>query len=99
RLARDLHDEIGSNLAGLAVLTEYSGRQELTLEQHRENWNEAQRTAEDTIAAMREVLWLTDPREVSEGDFVTHLRSIAARMLTGKEVHWIGADEPLPADL
>lgn len=95
RLARDLHDEIGSNLAGLAVLSDFAQTTDLPETHHREAWSEVRRTVDESIAAIREVLWLTDPRQ-AEGDFLAHFRSVASRMLAGKEVVWVELSGELP---
>jgi signal transduction histidine kinase len=96
RLARDLHDEIGSNLAGIAMLSGV-GRSEAPADprQH-ENWEEIQRIAQETTAAMREVLWLIGAREGADTDLMAHLRLAATRILARKEVRWLSTLDCLP---
>lgn len=95
RLARDLHDEIGSNLAGIAVLGELGADSSDPRQQ--EDWREVQRAARQSMDSMREVLWLMDAREDSGHDFARQLQVTAARMLAGHEVVWTPIPEVLPA--
>ena len=95
RLARDLHDEMGSNLAGLAVLSETLG--DGSGEGTREDWREVNRIAHETTDAMREVLWLVGAREEAGRDFVTQLQRTAERVLPGRDVRWEETTDQLPA--
>lgn len=90
RFARDLHDEIGSNLAGLAVLSEVARDEagEGGTSSDREMWSEVHRIADETLGAMREVLWVSGARSEEAASLTTHLRRAAARMLAGREVVW-----------
>lgn len=96
RLAHDLHDEIGSNLAGLAMLSETAADASAPASAPREDWLEVNRVARETTDAMREVLWLVGARQEMGIDLAAHLRLAAARMLPGRTVHWTGDSEPLP---
>jgi len=90
RLARDMHDEIGSNLAGIAVLSETAA---LQADVTAEDWREISRIARETTDAMREVLWLVGARQESGIDLATHLRKAAQRLLPGHEVRWLAEVE------
>ena len=90
RLARDMHDEIGSNLAGIAVLSETAA---LQADVTAEDWREISRIARETTDAMREVLWLVGARQESGIDLATHLRKAAQRLLPGHEVRWLAEAE------
>jgi signal transduction histidine kinase len=90
RFARDLHDEIGSNLAGLAVLSE-AARDEAgqgSAAADKEMWNEVHRIADETLGAMREVLWVSGARSEEAAPLAMHLRRAGDRMLAGREVAW-----------
>lgn len=96
RLARDLHDEIGSNLAGIAVLSETAAQEP---NQSTEDWMEINRIAHETSDAMREVLWLVGARQESGIDLLHHLKLSAARLLGGIEVSWVEFAASLPSQL
>jgi signal transduction histidine kinase len=88
QLARDMHDEIGSNLAGIAVISE------LPLHDP-EDWKEINRIAHETTDAMREVLWLVGARQESGIHLMEQLQRVAKRLLPHHEVAW----KALPTDL
>jgi signal transduction histidine kinase len=95
RLARDLHDEIGSNLASLAVTGEMAA--EAATDETREDWREVQRVSRESMEAMREVLWVLGAREEAGLDLATRLRRTAQRMLARQEIEWMPAAENPPA--
>jgi signal transduction histidine kinase len=99
RLARDIHDDIGSNLAGIAVLSEFARDADLPQTNQREDWNEINRIARETLDTMREVLWLVGVREETGSNLTEHLHSAATRMLAGKEVIWKSRLEHFPQEL
>ena len=94
QLARDMHDEIGSNLAGIAVISEVSSLQD---DANSENWREIHRLAHETTDAMREVLWLVGARQESGIDLMEQMQRVARRLLPNHEVHWSALATGLPA--
>jgi len=98
RLARDLHDEIGSNLAGLAVLSESLAQQPAATPAARDDWLEVNRIAHESTDAMREVLWVVGAREEAGFELPEQFRRAAARALTGRTVNWTDCTAPLAAD-
>jgi signal transduction histidine kinase len=96
RLAHDLHDEIGSNLAGLGVLSETAADGAPPDSPARNDWLEVNRIARETTEVMREVLWLVGARQEMGIDLPTQLRLAATRLLPGRVVHWSGGDELWP---
>lgn len=93
QLARDMHDEIGSNLAGIAVISETSA---LQADATSEDWQEINRIAHETSDAMREVLWLVGARQESGIDLMEHLQRVAKRLLPAHDVRWLAIAENLP---
>jgi signal transduction histidine kinase len=88
QLARDLHDEIGSNLAGIAILSETAAERLEGSATQQSEWRKVNRIARDTSNAMREVLWVVGAREESGIDLLQQLRLAADRLLVGREVVW-----------
>jgi signal transduction histidine kinase len=82
RIAGDLHDEIGSNLGTIALLSQMAQRQ--AGDAH-EDLAEINRVARETAASMRDIVWLIKPGTAGAEDFVAKLRETAALMLTGLE--------------
>jgi signal transduction histidine kinase len=89
-----MHDEIGSNLAGIAVISETS---QLQSDATAEDWREINRIARETTDAMREMLWLVGARQESGIDLTEHLQRAAKRLLPNHEVTWKALATGLPA--
>jgi len=96
RIASDLHDEIGSNLGSIALLSE--------LGLHRPggpapgDLEEIRRVARQTADSMRDIVELIQRPATTGDDFVAKLREIAARMLV--EIEWtfeVGVPLELPS--
>jgi signal transduction histidine kinase len=96
RLARDLHDEIGSNLASLAVTGELAA--ESATDDTREDWREVQRVSRESMEAMREVLWVLGAREEAGIDLATRLQRTAQRMLARQSIHWAAPPQNPPTE-
>lgn len=93
QLARDMHDEIGSNLAGISVISELAAQESPG---EREDWSEINRIARETTDAMREVLWLVGARQEMGIDLMAHLKLAASRLLPNREVIWKQTATDLP---
>ncbi len=93
QLAQDLHDEIGSNLAGIAVLSETAAHGELGDSQ---DWREINRIAQESSEAMREVLWLVGARQESGIDLGQQMQVAAARLLPGRTIRWTHLPDATP---
>jgi signal transduction histidine kinase len=87
RLAGDLHDEIGSNLGTIALLSQMALRQPVNTQN---DLSEINRVARETAASMRDIVWLIKPGSTDAEDFVVKLRETAAIMLAGLEWQFDG---------
>jgi signal transduction histidine kinase len=94
RLARDLHDEIGSNLAGIAVVSELAASRPGASE----DWQEVHQITRETIDSIREVLWVLGAREDGVPDLLARLQRIAARWLPAQEIRWLQWPSELPRE-
>jgi signal transduction histidine kinase len=91
RIAGDLHDDIGSNLGNIALLSEIAA--EHGTEATREDLQEIHRIAQETAESMRDIVSLLQrPSETTE-DLAQRLRQIAGRMLAG--IVWTFTSEGL----
>lgn len=82
RIARDLHDEVGSNLAGIALLSREAAK--ASEDQRAALLEEIRQVAEETSGSMRDLVWMIQPG--APGDLVAGLRTLAERMLKGLRV-------------
>jgi signal transduction histidine kinase len=82
RIAGDLHDEIGSNLGSIALLSQMALRQP---SEARTDLAEIQRVALETADSMRDLVWFIKPSAVTAADFVAKLREVSTLMLAGLE--------------
>jgi len=83
RIASDLHDDIGSNLGNIALLSEIVAEQ--SIGETRQDVQEIHRIAQQTADSMRDIVWLIQRPAVSAEDFVQRLLNITARSLAGLE--------------
>lgn len=84
RLARDLHDEIGSNLGSIALISAFASQEDASPESVRTDLVEVQRIARESADFMREMLRLISPRgEQQDADWVAVLHNLARRLLRG----------------
>jgi len=98
RLARDFHDEIGSNLAGIAVVSEMAAKSSAPDSALHEDWLDVHRMAQETTDVMREVLWVAGAREGMGIDLMKHLQLVARRLLRRQEVRWLEVAPSLPPE-
>ena len=83
RIAGDLHDDIGSNLSGIALVTEsLRGRAGLE-ERDRERLADVSRAARRTADALRDIVWIVNPTHDSVDDLLLRLKDATAMILTG----------------
>jgi signal transduction histidine kinase len=82
RIASDLHDEIGSNLGTIALLSQLARKESGNAQA---DLAEIHRVARETAASMRDIVWLIKPGGADAEDFAGKLRETAVRMLTGLE--------------
>ena len=76
RIARDLHDEIGSNLGGIALLLGVVGQP-----QGAEALHHIRAITQQSIETLKELVWMIDPIHDSLADMVQRMRDVAAGLL------------------
>ena len=87
QLARDLHDEIGSNLAAIARFGEV-GSAVAGDESAREDWRFVCELAGECIKSMQETLWLLGGPKRHDERIADSFRAIANRMLPQLQIGW-----------
>ena len=97
RIASDLHDDIGSNLTKIAILSEVaqSGSRSASAESP---LTAIARISRESVASMGDIVWAIDPRRDTHNDLIRRMRQFAIDMLgaAGAEVRITvtGDDQP-----
>lgn len=89
RIATDLHDDIGSSLSRIAILSEVTRRQ-ITDAQDGvgPKLAEIAETARGVVDSMSDIVWSIDPRRDDVDSVIARIRQFAADVLDGKGVAW-----------
>ncbi len=80
RIARDLHDEVGSNLGSIVLLGEVLQRQS---EGPPEEVSEIRRVATQTVESLRDIVWFLDPASDNIAEMVLRMKECTRIMLPG----------------
>jgi signal transduction histidine kinase len=101
RIARDLHDEIGSHLGSISLMSELALRQ--ADGPGRESLQDIHRLAREAAVSMRGIIWLVrEPGEPTLARLIEAMKQSAEALLPN--VHWeltaptAGMDRPAPLD-
>jgi signal transduction histidine kinase len=86
RIARDLHDEIGSNLSSIGLLSQLGIDAAPDARTMRTELEAIRRVAAQTADSMHDIVWLISPGTKTIGDLSARLRETAGLLLAG--VRW-----------
>jgi signal transduction histidine kinase/streptogramin lyase len=106
RIATDLHDDIGSSLSQIAILSELS-RQRLGQQESGVGESLAQiaNTSRDLVDSMSDIVWAINPRRDRLSDLIQRMREFAGDVFTAREIEFrfrapaAGLELRLDADL
>jgi signal transduction histidine kinase len=90
RMARDLHDEVGSNLGTIALLSEVLSKDPRP---GAEEVSELRRLAVQTIDSLRDIVWFLDPAADNLGELVLRMKDAARTMLRGTPFEFTSTGE------
>ena len=96
RIAKELHDDMGSSLSSILFLSE-----DLLLEDDSGPKHEVQRIsslAENSLENMREIIWAMDSDKNTLPDLSSHLRAFATDFLTDNKIRFELDFPALPAE-
>ena len=85
QIARDLHDDMGSNLGGIVLLSEI-GSKHSPDPQSRADFQTIKDAADDASTSMRDIVWLIQRGHYGLRDLVTKMRQSTRMILRDKEV-------------
>jgi ligand-binding sensor domain-containing protein/signal transduction histidine kinase len=94
RIAGDLHDEIGSNLGGIILLSELATRIPALPQDARASLQEINATAQRTAGAMRDIVWFLNPDFDTLADMVVRMREFARTLLAGVDCEFVTPAKP-----
>src|SRR5262249_33609523 len=84
RIASDLHDDIGSNLTKIAILSEVANQQMGPGPAVTDSPLAAiARISRESVASMSDIVWAIDPRRDTDHDLISRMRQFAIDMLGG----------------
>lgn len=83
RIARDMHDEVGSKLSRLSLLSEMASHQAEMPAAARGDVAEIADTARDTIRSFEEIVWAVNPRNDSLPRLIQYLCRFAEDLFEG----------------
>jgi ligand-binding sensor domain-containing protein/two-component sensor histidine kinase len=89
RIAADLHDDIGSNLTKIGILSEVA-RQQMNGGEQRvaEPISTIARISRESVTSMSDIVWAINPRMDSLRDLVSHMREFAGEMLASRDIEF-----------
>ena len=85
RIARDLHDEVGSNLGSISLVAERLENDIQTVEM-KEDLSDLSLLAREASASLRDVVWVIDQSTIRLPDLIQKLVERADRVLYGMEL-------------
>lgn len=93
RLARDLHDELGSNLGSIALIASFGSQADATTESMRADFTEIEQVARESIDSMHEIITLLESsRSMTPGTWALTLKKMGKRLLRGVEFEYQTCD-------
>jgi ligand-binding sensor domain-containing protein/signal transduction histidine kinase len=86
RIASDLHDEVGSNLGSIALLSEM-------IPKTGEEVDEIRRVSLQTVNSLRDIVWFLDPAADNMAELILRLKETARTMLPGIPFDFVSEGE------
>jgi signal transduction histidine kinase len=83
RIAADLHDDVGSNLSTIALLSEMLANTSGDRQQNERHLTQIRRIAMDGVDSLRDMIWLVTPRQDGLADLLAKLHTLSADLLEG----------------
>lgn len=101
RIAGDLHDQLSSDLSGIALASEMVSRRNDLDEDDRSRLQVARDTALASVEALRDIVWYVNPQQDSLEALGARMRSTAQRLLPDHEldIRTTISDSALPMEL
>ncbi len=99
RLAQDIHDEIGSGLGTISLLSQMGSGEGEYSARAREEFGEISRLSTVVTESLRDIVWFIRPDSRTVGDLAQRLKETAASMLAGVEHTFVSGGPALECSL
>ena len=99
RIASDLHDDVSSNLSGIALMSQIVEQQPGLAPEQRHQLARIARTAQQTVEDLRNIVWLVDPGHDRLDDLLLKMKDTTATLLNGTAYVFDVGDEADPGPL
>lgn len=99
RLAQDIHDEIGSGLGTISLLSQMGGGNAAHSGETREEFSEIHRLSRTVTESLRDIVWFIRPETRTVGDLAQRLRETTGSMLAGIPHEFTAEGPALERDL
>lgn len=86
RIARDLHDDLGSGLTDISMTSELARDPALSLPEARQYFSEITRASTDMVNALDEIVWAVNPKNDHLNSLTTYFCQFAERFLQAAHV-------------
>jgi ligand-binding sensor domain-containing protein/signal transduction histidine kinase len=85
RIARDLHDEVGSDLGGIALITQRLQKKSNLPGDIKDELGEINIAAFQTAEKLRDIVWFVNPEHDDAEHLILRLKDLAGRLLKDQE--------------
>ncbi|GMU66952.1 MAG: hypothetical protein AMXMBFR36_32260 [Acidobacteriota bacterium] len=89
RIAGDLHDELGSDLSGIALASSRLGARESIAEADRRRLSEIEEASLRVMRGLRDIVWYVDPEHDTLESTARRMRSVARDLLPDVELSFV----------
>jgi ligand-binding sensor domain-containing protein/signal transduction histidine kinase len=83
QIASDLHDELGSELSGIALASSLIGRQDHLTDRDRRRLADVASAATRVMLSLRDIVWYINPEQDTLESLEARMRSVARTLLAG----------------
>jgi signal transduction histidine kinase/ligand-binding sensor domain-containing protein len=94
QISRDLHDEIGAGLSGIALLSDSIGHAPAIGERERSQLRRIGDSAREMVADLRDIVWAIDPEGDRLEDVVARMKDVTADLLREVDVTFRSTPTP-----
>lgn len=88
RIARDLHDDIGSTLSSISILSQVARQQSGKSANSAEILERISTNAQKMMDSMHDIVWTTQPANDSLNSITIRMREFAAEVLDAKDIQY-----------